>query len=400
MREFTLAKLLTIIGLSLFLLSSCIPQEQVEYVHVSPDKLTKGPVVWNGSVTVTSSESWHMTPIGNTDWCTVYPDKGVEGTTTVAIQIEALPHVSPRIAIYEIKTTSGLKRTLTIEQKDVEGDEYYFYFQDDPALSFSVSSFDVQPIRLSVLTNVDDWTASVSSDAGDWLIVEQTEDSLLISVTDIDEPKGREGVVTAVAGGSLNKILTFSQKGLHEYGAPTRNFSLSMPNVPDSELFFKDVYSKSRITLLFIWGSWCPGCTNFIPLVKQLHEEFKSHGLKIYGVALEEEGKEQDFLDSLNDNGLLDVDETTSDDIWWKNRPVFSPLEERKINYFTKMFYGDKLLTGEVKNFLPAFFFVDAGGFIIRTYTEPYPLNTQERIESLYNDLRLFLSRQLECCGG
>ena len=118
-----------------------------------------------------------MTPIGNTDWCTVYPDKGVEGTTTVAIQIEALPHVSPRIAIYEIKTTSGLKRTLTIEQKDVEGDEYYFYFQDDPALSFSVSSFDVQPIRLSVLTNVDDWTASVSSDAGDWLIVEQTEDS-------------------------------------------------------------------------------------------------------------------------------------------------------------------------------------------------------------------------------
>ena len=77
-----------------------------------------------------------------------------------------------------------------------------------------------------------------------------------------------------------------------------------------------------------------------------------------------------------------------------------STLEARKVNEFSRMFYGDALMTGEVMNFVPAFIFVDGGGNVKKVYVDNYVLRTDAAINSLYRNMRTFLSRQLECCGG
>lgn len=400
MKKNIVVKQLILIGLGILMLTSCFPQEQTEYLTIYPATVNPGPIAWSGTVTVKSSESWYMEPVGNADWCTVYPDKSVPGNVEVTVSVTQLPGLLPRTAIYSIKSTSGIEKFLVVEQKDSGEFGYYLEFFGDPEFSYYVHPQDFKPIKLRVNTNVTEWSTYVSEGAEDWLFARRDKDTLIITVQDAKGPAGRKGTVTASAGGSISQTLSFSQMGLHEYGAATKNFSLPIPGIPDSELQFSYVYSRAKITLLLLWGTWCPDCTNFMPMVKELYEEFKDHGFKIYGVAMEIEGMEQEYLDYLESNGMNAIDEETGKKLWWENRPVFNPLEQIKVNAFSRLFYGDLLLTGEVKNFVPAFFFVDGGGYIVKTYVDNYSLRTDANIRSLYKNMRTFLSRQLECCGG
>ena len=393
-------KIILLISLSLTLLYSCDPSDQTGYLIVAPVRLDMAPVATTKTVTVRSSESWFFEQVGNEDWCTVYPDKGTPGETQITVTVTPMPGVAPRKAIFSLKSTSGLEKFLEVEQTDEAGLNYFLEFYGDPNPSMLVYPRDVDPVKLLVNTNTPSWNAVVSEEAGDWLTAERKGDTLFVYVADVDRPEGREGTVTASAGGSISASISFSQMGLHDFGAPTADFSLPIPGVPDSDLAFSYVYRRARITLLYMSASWCPDCSNFLPKVKELYEEFSPHGFKIYGVFMEIDGREQEYYDYVNNNGLNDVDETTGNKIWWEHRPVFNPLEERKINDFTRLFYGDALLTGEVNNFLPAFFFVDGGGNIRKVYVDNYVLRTDAAISSLYRNMRTYLSRQLECCGG
>jgi thiol-disulfide isomerase/thioredoxin len=393
-------KIILLISLSLTLLYSCDPSDQTGYLIVAPVRLDMAPVATTKTVTVRSSESWFFEQVGNEDWCTVYPDKGTPGETQITVTVTPMPGVAPRKAIFSLKSTSGLEKFLEVEQTDEAGLNYFLEFYGDPNPSMLVYPRDVDPVKLLVNTNTPSWNAVVSEEAGDWLTAERKGDTLFVYVADVDRPEGREGTVTASAGGSISASISFSQMGLHDFGAPTADFSLPIPGVPDSDLAFSYVYRRARITLLYMSASWCPDCRYFLPKVKELYEEFSPHGFKIYGVFMEIDGREQEYYDYVNNNGLNDVDETTGNKIWWEHRPVFNPLEERKINDFTRLFYGDALLTGEVNNFLPAFFFVDGGGNIRKVYVDNYVLRTDAAISSLYRNMRTYLSRQLECCGG
>ncbi|NLA15724.1 MAG: redoxin domain-containing protein [Bacteroidales bacterium] len=394
------AKRLTVIGLSAIFLISCFPQEQTGHLAVYPGKFAVGPTAWNGTITVNSSDSWYLEPIGNADWCTIYPDKNTPGQVLLDVNVDPMPDILPRTAIFSVKASSGLERFITIEQKDSEGTGFYLDFFGNPESTHYVYPSDVEPLKFLINTNASQWSIFVSPQAEDWLIAERKKDTLVISVKDIDGPTGRKGTVTASAGGSVAKTLSVSQMGLHEYGAPTKNFSLPIPGVPNSDLTFRYVHSRARITMLLLWGTWCPDCTNYLPMVKELYEEFKDHGFKIYGVAMENIENQQAYFDYMESNGMDDVDEETGKKLWWENRPVYFPREELKVNSFSAMFYGNKLFTGEVKNFVPAFFFVDGGGRIIRPYVDNYVLRTDAAIKSLYRNMRTFLSRQLECCGN
>ena len=393
-------KIILLISLSLTLLYSCDPSDQTGYLIVAPVRLDMAPVATTKTVTVRSSESWFFEQVGNEDWCTVYPDKGTPGETQITVTVTPMPGVAPRKAIFSLKSTSGLEKFLEVEQTDEAGVNYFLEFYGDPSPSLLLYPRDVDPIKLLVNTNTPSWNAVVSEGAQDWLTAERKDDTLFVYVDDVDRPEGREGTVTASAGGSISASISIDQMGLHDFGAPTTDFTLAIPGEPDSDLAFSYVYRRARITLLYMSASWCPDCNNFLPKVKELYEEFSPHGFKIYGVFMEIEGQEQEYYDYVNNNGLNDIDENTGNKIWWENRPVFNPLEERKVNDFTRMFYGDALLTGEVNNFLPAFFFVDGGGNIRKVYVDNYVLRTDAAISSLYRNMRTYLSRQLECCGG
>ncbi|MFA5444602.1 MAG: BACON domain-containing carbohydrate-binding protein [Bacteroidales bacterium] len=400
MKTSTIKSILLIAGLSLTLFSSCSRSDQTGYLVVAPVKLNMPPVSTTKTVTVRSSESWFIEQIGNEDWCTVYPDKGTPGETQITVTVTSMPGVSPRIALFSVTSVSGLEKFLEVEQTDEAGANYYLEFYGDHDPSLLVYPRDVDPVKFLINTNTPSWNVFVSEDARDWLTAERKGDTLYVYVADVDCPEGREGTVTASAGGSLSASISVNQMGLHDFGAPTSDFTLSIPDVPDSDLAFSYVYRRARITMLYMTASWCPDCNNFLPKVKELYEEFSPHGFKIYGVFMEIDGREQEYYDYVNNNGLNDIDETTGNKIWWENRPVFNPLEERKINDITKLFYGEALLTGEVNNFFPAFFFVDGGGNIRKVYVDNYVLRTDAAISSLYRNMRTYLSRQLECCGG
>ena len=61
------------------------------------------------------------------------------------------------------------------------------------------------------------------------------------------------------------------------------------------------------------------------------------------------------------------------------------------------LFYGDALLTGEVVNYLPAFFIVDSGGNIRKIFVDRY---TTDKHSALFYSMRKYLEKVLECCGG
>lgn len=394
-------KSILLICLSLTLLYSCDPSDQTGYLVVAPVSLEMAPIAATRTVTVRSSESWFIEQIGNEDWCTVYPDKGTPGETQITVTVTPMPDVLPRKAIFSVKATSGLEKFLEVEQTDEDADLFRIGFFEDTENGFYVYPRDVEDMVFNVRTNVPDWTVSVSEEAEDWLIAERNDKQLQVTVLDINRPQGREGTVTISAGGSISASISFSQMGLHDFGAPTTDFTLSIPGEPDSDLAFSYVYTRARITMLYMWGSWCTDCKNFMPKVKELYEEFSSHGFKIYGVALEIEGREQEYFDYITENDLEKIDETTGKKIWWENRPVFNPVEARKVNDFTKMFYGDALsVDGDILNFVPAFIFVDGGGNVRKICVDNYVLRTDAAINSLYRNMRTYLSKRLECCGG
>jgi len=51
--------------------------------------------------------------------------------------------------------------------------------------------------------------------------------------------------------------------------------------------------SKSRVTLLKFWASWCPYCRSDIPLMKEVFERYRDRGLQVLAVSVMERNPEQ-----------------------------------------------------------------------------------------------------------
>jgi len=48
--------------------------------------------------------------------------------------------------------------------------------------------------------------------------------------------------------------------------------------------------SAGEIRIVDFWATWCPPCLEEIPMYKEIHQDYASRGVRILGVALDDEG--------------------------------------------------------------------------------------------------------------
>lgn len=76
-----------------------------------------------------------------------------------------------------------------------------------------------------------------------------------------------------------------------EKTAPTSLPAIHLPTLEGTEMDSKDW--KGKVVVLDFWATWCTGCRATIPILNGLHEKFKSQGLVVVGVSLDQDSKEK-----------------------------------------------------------------------------------------------------------
>ena len=143
--------------------------------------------------------------------------------------------------------------------------------------------------------------------------------------------------------GFIGKIITFE------------SITLDGEKISSAKLF-----SANKITMLNIWGSWCPPCVRELDELAELHKKFQSKGCGVAGVEFEHFPTESTFQEAreiLRKNGV------TFPNVLMPDNP------------------GEVL--GKVRIF-PTTFFVDKDGKIL---TQPIIGAAVEQYESTMNDL-------------
>lgn len=71
-------------------------------------------------------------------------------------------------------------------------------------------------------------------------------------------------------------------------GTKAPNFTL--PTIDGKTFTLSDCFGKTgKVVLLDIWATWCPPCKAEVPHLVQLTKKYKSKGLKVVGVAIDEQ---------------------------------------------------------------------------------------------------------------
>jgi len=91
------------------------------------------------------------------------------------------------------------------------------------------------------------------------------------------------------------KATEYIQKNQEKFDYFT-DFSLVMSD--GSETFTQDNFKDYKVTVINGWGDWCHNCTDEMPTLQKLSEEYKDKGLQVVGVVADYyENKDKATLD-------------------------------------------------------------------------------------------------------
>lgn len=133
--------------------------------------------------------------------------------------------------------------------------------------------------------------------------------------------------------------LGFSQKAGDKISFSTKDLN---GNEITSEIF-----TKNKITMVNIWGTFCPPCISEMPGLAKLNEENKARGVEVVGIV----------IDLIDPYGRI---------LAQQQKDAYAIIEATGADY-THIVPDREMLTGLLRNIqaVPATFFVDKNGKII-----------------------------------
>ena len=91
--------------------------------------------------------------------------------------------------------------------------------------------------------------------------------------------------------------------------------SFTMAGMDGNMVDVKQVFAKSRITIVDFWASWCPPCRADMPNLVAAYKQYKSKGFEIVGISLD--SKADAWAKGVQDLGITWTQ--LSDLQGWKN---------------------------------------------------------------------------------
>lgn len=133
--------------------------------------------------------------------------------------------------------------------------------------------------------------------------------------------------------------LGFSQKAGDKISFATKDL--------DGNEITSELFSKNEITMVNIWGTFCPPCIREMPGLAKLNEENKASGVEVVGIV----------IDLVDPYGRI---------LAQQKKDAYAIIEATGANY-THIVPDREMLSGLLRNIqaVPATFFVDKNGKII-----------------------------------
>ena len=157
------------------------------------------------------------------------------------------------------------------------------------------------------------------------------------------------------------------------------SFDFTVRNFDGNSVTFDSSHFKGHVTIVQIFGSWCPNCTDESIFVKSLYQKYHSRGLEVIPVAFERTA-----------------------DVSLAKQAVFSQFEELDLQY-TPYFGGISNNGQSTKTFhklsrissYPTMVIIDKLGVVRKIHTGFYGPGTVEHFERHCTELTQFIEKLL-----
>ncbi len=118
------------------------------------------------------------------------------------------------------------------------------------------------------------------------------------------------GLISAIVGEMRSPEVAVIYDADNPMSANPYSVDLEFALTDADENEFTIAQFEGQVRVVNFWATWCPPCRDEIPDFQAFHEKYEDQGVKIIGIALDEQGAEivQPFVEDMNMTYLSLID--------------------------------------------------------------------------------------------